>query len=145
MQIPRSIVYALQATLVLAKAEPNLPIPCSEIAKQTGIPQRYLLQILHALVQHKILTSVFGRCGGYCLAVPPGSLTVSQIVDSFEASSLLKVPEIAGLSSDLRNELVTIAGELSKSAKRELQRITITNILEHTGPMSTNYADQRIA
>src|SRR5262249_11351063 len=46
MKLSRTVAYALQATLQLADVDPNVPVPCSKLAAEGGMPERFLLQIL---------------------------------------------------------------------------------------------------
>ena len=46
MKLSRTVSYALQATLQLAQSDSSGPIPCSRLAAQGKMPERFLLQIL---------------------------------------------------------------------------------------------------
>lgn len=65
MKLSRSVGYALQATLQLACADGTAPVPCSRLAAEGKMPERFLLQILRNLVAHGILASTRGVDGGY--------------------------------------------------------------------------------
>ena len=67
MKLSRTVGYALQATLQLARARPSQPVPCSRLATEGEMPERFLLQILRNLVAHGILGSTRGVDGGYTL------------------------------------------------------------------------------
>ena len=84
MKISRNIAYAVQATIELARAEPNCPVPCSRLAKHGNLPERYLPQVLRQLVTRGILNSTIGVDGGYCLCKSPAEITLLDIIDSFD-------------------------------------------------------------
>ncbi|HWB00312.1 MAG TPA: Rrf2 family transcriptional regulator, partial [Pirellulales bacterium] len=60
MKISRTVTYAVQAVLQLARADGSRPVPCSQLASQGQMPERFLLQILRSLVTHGILQSTRG-------------------------------------------------------------------------------------
>ena len=72
--------YGLQALLVLTEHYGQGPVLISEIAKQEGIPSKFLELILLALKNEGLLHSRKGRGGGYQLAKPPTSITVGKVV-----------------------------------------------------------------
>ncbi len=65
MKFSRTVSYALQATLQLAQEDRAAPVPCSQLAAEGKMPERFLLQILRNLVTHGILRSTRGVDGGY--------------------------------------------------------------------------------
>ena len=74
--------YALRAVLYLAEhggAEPK-PTRVDEIAGNLGIPANYLSKTLQTLVKERVLRSVRGPHGGFCLAVAPEKITLFQVV-----------------------------------------------------------------
>ena len=61
MKLSRTVAYAIQATLQLAQSKSENPVPCSQLAAQGHMPERFLLQILRHLVTHGILHSTRRR------------------------------------------------------------------------------------
>jgi hypothetical protein len=57
MKLSRTVAYALQATLLLAKDTSRMPVACSKLAVEGKMPERFLLQILRNLVNHGLLRS----------------------------------------------------------------------------------------
>ncbi len=53
------------------------------------IPAAYLSQILAALTKQGILTATAGPHGGYTLAQPPAHITLLQVIEAAEGSTLL--------------------------------------------------------
>jgi Rrf2 family protein len=72
--------YGLQALLFLTEHYGQGPVLISEVAKQEGIPSKFLELILLALKNDGILHSRKGRGGGYQLAKPPMEITVGHVV-----------------------------------------------------------------
>ena len=129
MRITRTIVYAVQATTTLAKMQSDRPVPCSELAKIGKMPQRFLLQILHCLVTRGILESAPGASGGYYLARPASTITLLDIVEAFDFPLQPAVPEMKGLSLPMRQQLMASATKISAATRRELQRVTIADLV----------------
>ncbi len=75
--------YALRAVLVLAAETTSGSMRADEIADRTGSPRNYMAKTLNALARMGVLRSTRGPQGGFQLAIPPATLTVADIVDSF--------------------------------------------------------------
>jgi Rrf2 family transcriptional regulator, cysteine metabolism repressor len=131
MKISRSITYAVQATLELARSEPNCPIPCRRLAKQGNLPERYLPQVLRQLVTHGILNSTIGVDGGYCLRKSPSQITLLDIVDSFDNALRWNMPEMQGLPAVAHERLVTTIEQVILATRQELNRLTVADLLEN--------------
>lgn len=72
--------YALKALAVLANAPEGEPVLIATLAEQEDIPLKFLQLILRELRQHGVLRSRKGRGGGYSLAKPANSISVSQLI-----------------------------------------------------------------
>lgn len=84
MKLSRTVDYALRATMLLAQEQPNKPIPCSQIAREGEMPERFLLQILRNLVNQGLLRSTRGVDGGYTLAKPSSELSILTIIEAID-------------------------------------------------------------
>jgi Rrf2 family protein len=138
MKISRNIAYAVQATLELARAEPNCPVPCSRLAKHGKLPERYLPQVLRQLVTHGILNSTIGVDGGYCLCKSPAEITLLDIIDSFDNALRLSVPEMHGLPDSAHRRLVSTVEQVVDVARQELNRLTVADLLEGSSQASSS-------
>src|SRR4026208_1061980 len=84
MKFSRTVSYAVQAVLQLSQLDPHTPVPCSRLASEGKMPERFLLQILRNLVTHGILRSARGVDGGYALLRPPEEITLLDLVEAIE-------------------------------------------------------------
>lgn len=76
----RKTMLALEAVLDVAyNARPD-PVQSKDITARQGVPQRYLEQVMQALVHHGILKGVRGPRGGYTLARERRRITVGEVV-----------------------------------------------------------------
>ena len=87
MKLSRTVAYAVRATLALAQAESDGPVPCSKLAAEGKMPERFLLQILRSLVTHGILRSTRGVDGGYALVRPAEEISLLEVIEAIEQAS----------------------------------------------------------
>jgi Rrf2 family protein len=132
MKLSRTVAYALQATLQLAECETGEPVPCSKLAAEGAMPERFLLQILRSLVTHGILHSTRGVEGGYTLERSPNDISVLQIIEAVDGPMDSKLPfdgDVANAcQARLREALYTVAA----MARRQLQEIKLADLLSST-------------
>ena len=76
--------YAMRVMIDMAQHNGEGPIPLKEIADRQGISEKYLEAILRALVEHKIVSGVRGRDGGYSLLRDPSELTAWEVIFAVE-------------------------------------------------------------
>ncbi len=84
MKISRTVAYALRATLQLAEQASERPVPCSRLAAEGNMPERFLLQILRSMVNKGILRSTRGVEGGYTLVKPPTELSLLEVIEAVD-------------------------------------------------------------
>ena len=81
IQLSRKSLMALEAVLDVAlHARPD-PVQAREITARQGVPQRYLEQIMQALVRANILRGVRGPRGGYRLARERRRISIREIFE----------------------------------------------------------------
>jgi Rrf2 family iron-sulfur cluster assembly transcriptional regulator len=85
LEMTRRTDYAVRAMLVLAR-HPGVTTS-TEIAQQTGIPVRFVSQVMAHLVRAELVAAVIGRSGGYRLAKSPDRISVLSIVNALEGDS----------------------------------------------------------
>lgn len=129
MRLSRTIAYAVAATLELARAEPNCPISCSDLASRGKMPKRFLLQILRVLVRYDVLCSVRGVGGGYYLARAPNDITLLDIFEAFEITPRPTVPELPRISGHTRERLMASLAKTSEAWRQELKKLTLADLV----------------
>ena len=129
MKLSRTVSYALQATLQLAKAHSLAPVPCSRLASEGKMPERFLLQILRGLVAHGILGSTRGVGGGYALARTPEEVSLLEIIEAIEGPLTAAIPACDGLPEDCQAKLEEALAEVTASARRELAAVKLAHLL----------------
>jgi Rrf2 family protein len=131
MKLSRTVAYALQATLQLARSEDaSVPIPCNRLAADGGMPERFLLQILRNLVNHGVLTSHRGVEGGYSLERKPSDVSLLEVIEAVDgpfAASLSQVYE--GLPAGSRSKVESVFKDVAESIRHKLRAITLAHLL----------------
>ena len=84
IKLSRKSLLALEAVLDVAlHARPN-PVQARDITARQGVPERYLEQVMQALVRAGILRGVRGPRGGYRLARERRRISVREIFEVIE-------------------------------------------------------------
>jgi Rrf2 family protein len=129
MKLSRTVGYALQAVLQLAEAEPDTPIPCSRLAAQGRMPERFLLQILRNLVNNGILHSTRGVDGGYMLTRSSDDISLLQLIEAADGPVNAKPPAVQGLPAESLEKLNVALQDVCNAARRQLSVIKLSSLL----------------
>lgn len=86
MKISTKGRYGTRLMLDLAIHATNGPIPLKEVAERQEVSEKYLEQITPYLCRGGLIRSIRGPQGGYMLSMPPGNITVGQILRILEGS-----------------------------------------------------------
>ena len=78
--------YAIKALVRLALANGSGPVQARDIVAFTGIPPKFLDQVMHDLRQGGLVESQRGKGGGYQLAADPAVLSFADVIDLIEGS-----------------------------------------------------------
>jgi Rrf2 family protein len=86
MRLGKRTDYAVRAVLSLARTwQPGQPLrKARQIAAEMAIPEKYLPQVLAALVRGGLVESVTGPDGGYRLSASPDRVSLLQVVEAVE-------------------------------------------------------------
>lgn len=95
MRLTTRSEYALIAAIDLAVAADEGPVSTRDIADRRQIPLKFLEQIMHALRQEGIVTSVRGARGGFVLAKAASDITVLDVVEAVEGPLMPTVCDAA--------------------------------------------------
>lgn len=78
--------YGIRLMLALALHYNNGTIPLKAIARDQGISEKYLEQIINPLTKSGLVKSFRGAQGGYMLTNPPEKITVGEVLRVLEGS-----------------------------------------------------------
>lgn len=80
MKLTTRSEYALLALVYLARGQPGVFVPVDTIATAMRIPPKFLEQILLVLKRARLVRSLKGQRGGYCLARPASEITLAEVI-----------------------------------------------------------------
>jgi Rrf2 family protein len=129
MKLSRTVAYALQATLQLAQSGNHSPVPCSRLADEGKMPERFLLQILRSLVAHGILCSTRGVDGGYTLDRIPENISLLEIIEAIEGPLTPVIPAAGWLSAGSKAKLEGALASITETTRKELEAIKLAHLL----------------
>jgi len=134
MKLSRTVTYALQATLLLARSDTNRPVPCSHLATEGHMPERFLLQILRSLVNHGILRSTRGVDGGYSLVRGPDEISLLDVIEAIDGPIDSGLPENDGFLLESQAELQQALKQVSSTARQQLDQIKMSQLVTIGSP-----------
>src|SRR5262245_4003064 len=83
LELTRRGDYAIRAVVALARHAPDV-VGAARLSQETGIPRRFVAQVMTEVVRAGIAEARLGRAGGYRLARPAESVSVFDVVDAVE-------------------------------------------------------------
>jgi Rrf2 family protein len=128
MKLSRTVSYAVQAALRLAEADSSRPIPCSKLAAEGQMPERFLLQILRHLVTHGILQSTRGVEGGYTLLRSPDKVSLLDILEAIEGPLDSSLPDGVTITVEQGTKLKEALGKVAQAAREQMAAIKLSDL-----------------
>jgi Rrf2 family transcriptional regulator, cysteine metabolism repressor len=128
MKLSRTVAYAIQATLQLAQSNSDNPVPCSQLAAEGHMPERFLLQILRHLVTHGILHSTRGVEGGYTLERKPEQVSLLDVIEAIEGPLTSALPAADGHAA-YEAKLRKALDQITCTVRQQLEAIKLSDLL----------------
>jgi Rrf2 family protein len=95
MKLSEGVEWGLHCVIVLAALPPGATLPTKALAEFYSLSETYLSKHLQALTNGRIIESLPGPKGGYCLRRPPEEITVLEVVEAIDGrESLFRCTEI---------------------------------------------------
>lgn len=136
MKLSRTVAYGVQATLQLARSTTEAPIPCSHLAAQGNMPERFLLQILRHLVTHGILHSTRGVDGGYSLDRSPDNISLLEVIEAIDGPLEAQMPRAAWTpDTQTDTRLREALRHVTMLSRRQLDAIKLSDLLKPPNSM----------
>lgn len=132
MKVTSKTLYTLHFLTALAiksKDWPLKPIHLREIAKEYNIPFKFLEQIAILMKSVGLVRGARGKLGGYQLAEPPESVTLSRIIRATEGE-ILPCAEIEGGNGTVTSLLHKVFQEGRELVDAKLESVTLAQIAE---------------
>jgi Rrf2 family protein len=132
MQIPRRVDYGLRAVIYLSGQDPARCCSIAEIAKQQGVPRKFLEKIIQDLIRAGLIKSKRGSSGGYQLARTPEQISFCDVIEAIEGpvavnicmdqhSSCDQMPRctMIGVWSEVQNRITEVLSRTTIAALRQ--------------------------
>lgn len=142
MKLSRTVSYAVQATLQLAQNRSAEPVPCSRLASEGKMPERFLLQILRNLVTHGILRSTRGVDGGYALTRPPDEVSLLDVIEAIEGPLGNEDVVGEGLPLDSQSRLNKALKRVTANARDQLESVKFSHLVVPPAELRSREADR---
>src|SRR6266404_3289634 len=127
-RLSRKTLLALEAVIDIAYNARPEPVQAKEITARQGVPQRYLEQVMQALVRHGILKGVRGPRGGYRLARERRRISAGEIVRLVAELEAADEPALHGASPIGDRIVRPMIQDVHTNLMRELDAITIEDL-----------------
>ena len=88
--------YAIKALVRLALADGTAPVTARDIVAFTGVPPKFLEQVMHDLRQGGLVESQRGKGGGYVIARDPATVSFADVIDLIDGRRDDPLPGRAG-------------------------------------------------
>jgi Rrf2 family protein len=130
MKLSRTVAYAVRATMQLAQSESEGPVPCSRLASDGKMPERFLLQILRNLVTHGILRSTRGVDGGYTLVRPAHEISLLEVIEAIDGPYDAGVADTEANADDSAAQIRQALSQVTDTTRKQLEAIKISQLLK---------------
>ncbi len=133
MKLSRTVTYAVQATLQLAETKSSTPVPCSQLAADGKMPERFLLQILRHLVTHGILHSTRGVEGGYTLDRSPERISLLELIEAIDGPMQAEVQTGEKQPLPCESRLREALSKITESTRTRLDSVKLSDLMQTQG------------
>jgi Rrf2 family protein len=130
MQIPRRVDYGLRAVIYLAAQDPEKCCSSAEIAKQQGVPKKFLEKIIQDLLRGGLIKSKRGAWGGYTLTRTPAAISFYDVIEALEGPIAVNACMDQHLSCDQlpRCTMVGVWSEVQRKVTEVFTKTTIADL-----------------
>ena len=128
LRLSRKAILALEAVVDIACNSRPEPVQSKEIMRRQGVPDRYLEQVMQALVRQGVLKGVRGPRGGYRLAKERRRITAGEVVRIVADLEIADEPPLSG-ASPIGEQIVRPAiEEIHTALLKQLDGISIDDL-----------------
>ncbi|MEQ8784900.1 MAG: Rrf2 family transcriptional regulator [Pirellulaceae bacterium] len=134
MKMSRTVSYAVNAMVTLARTQNHVPIPCRRLAAEGEMPERFLLQILRNLVTHGILRSTRGVDGGYMLIRSPEDVSLLELIEAIEGPIESPLPAVENMPKESQKAIREALASINDTTRSQLESIKLAHLLPPPSP-----------
>ncbi|WP_428938431.1 RrF2 family transcriptional regulator [Fontivita pretiosa] len=139
MRLSKRTEYGLRAVVQLARLWPRHFVQSRDLARQEGLPTKFLESILLALRRGGFLESKVGSGGGYRLSRSPRDISVGDLVRRLEGRLTIKESSHSTHATDLTPGEVAVRmlnEQLTQATDEVLDAMTLEQLVEHVNRVS---------
>jgi Rrf2 family protein len=133
LKISQKGLYALQATMTLARRHDDGAIKIRDIAAESDLPEKFLELILLEMKNARIVDSVRGARGGYRLRREPEEITLAEIIRLIDGplAPMGDADQLRGLiaKDEHHRALYQVFLQVRDAAAKILEHTTIADIV----------------
>jgi Rrf2 family protein len=130
MKLTQASRYAIHALAYMATQKHNRPIASHHIAQEQGIPELFLLKVLHPLVSARVLQSIKGPNGGYRLARPAADISLLEVVEAVDGPMRGHVSFSPDETDQVLNQrLDKVCTKAVEEVRKELQKVKVSELV----------------
>jgi len=144
MQIPRRVDYGLRAVIYLSGQDPEKCCSITEIAKQQGVPRKFLEKIIQDLIRKGLIKSRRGSCGGYMLVRPPDAISFYDVIEAIEGPIAVNACMDQRLGCD-QMPRCTMVGVWSEVQRKVIEVFTSTKIADLRQSPCSNFVTSSLS
>ena len=131
MRLSKRTEYGLRAIVALARLSPRQFVQSRDLARQEGLPNKFLESILLALRRAGLLESKVGSGGGYRLSRPPDQIIVGELIRRLEGRLSLREPASSSEVTPGEFAVHLVNERLTTATDDVLNTMTLEQLMEH--------------
>jgi len=130
MQIPRKVDYGLRAVIYLSGQDREKCCSITEIAKEQGIPRKFLEKIIQDLMRKGLIKSKRGSYGGYTLNRSPDTISFYDVIEALEGPVAVNacMDDHLGCDQLSRCTMVGVWSEVQRKVTEVFTNTTIAHL-----------------
>lgn len=132
MRLSKQTEYGLRAVVQLARIGPREYVQSRDLAKNEGLPAKFLEAILLTLRRGGFLDSKVGREGGYRLSRPAKELIVGDLVRRLEGRLSLREGRLPADMSSGEVAVGFLNRKLTEATDDALDKLTLEQLIDQT-------------
>ncbi len=130
MKLSYAAAYAVHALVRMTSNEKVSPIKWKKLARESGTPERFLLNVLQSLARADILQASRGPNGGFTLTQQPDEISLLDVIEAVEGPIVAVLPTKDKFPDRTGKRLVDVLQGVTDNARRELQAVKISDLVE---------------
>jgi len=131
VRLSKRTEYGLRAIVALARLSPRQFVQSRDLARQEGLPNKFLESILLALRRAGLLESKVGSGGGYRLSRPPDQIIVGELIRRLEGRLSLREPASSSEVTPGEFAVHLVNERLTTATDDVLNTMTLEQLMEH--------------